>query len=123
MGACRDRQLLAEAAMQAFHANAWHFWASKKKAQAFMASSSRAKFRQKLQAWQRWAERRRLLRDNLKIVSIACRRTALAAGAAPTLMCPSLPCAATAFEFSQCQLHKHSMQPNKQIHFLVVKSG
>ena len=82
MVACRDRQALAEAAMQAFQTNTQPLWAGKKKAQAFMAACSRAKFRQKLQAWQCWAERCCLLRDSLRVVSIACRRTTLAAGAA-----------------------------------------
>ena len=87
---CRDRQLLAEAAMQAFQANAQPFWAGKKQAQAFVVASSRAKFRKKLQAWQCWAERRCLLRDNLRVVSIVCRRTMLAAGAAVPVTCANL---------------------------------
>lgn len=88
---CRDRQARAEVAMQAFQANAQQFWAGKKQAQAFIAASSRARLRQKLQAWQRWAEKRCLLRDSLKIVSIARRQTTLAAGTGISLLCSPLP--------------------------------
>ncbi len=79
---CRDRELLAQAGLQAFKSNAACLWVGQGKANALQAMHAKAKFRQKFQAWREWAERRCLLRDRLRLVLIACRRTTLTAGTA-----------------------------------------
>ncbi|DBA85972.1 TPA: hypothetical protein ACH3X1_005510 [Trebouxia sp. C0004] len=76
----RDRELLALAGLQAFKINATRFWDGQQKADALKAMHAKAKFRQKLQAWQHWAVKRCQLRDRLRFVLIACRRTTLVAG-------------------------------------------
>ncbi|KAL0052575.1 hypothetical protein WJX82_004127 [Trebouxia sp. C0006] len=76
----RDRELLAQAGLQAFKSNATGFWVGQGKANALKAVHAKAKFRQKFQAWQHWAGKRCLLRDRLRLVLIACRRTTLVAG-------------------------------------------
>ena len=77
---CRDRKALAQAGLRAFQGNAAHFWAGQRQAKQLEAGLTRARLRQWLQAWQHWAERRCWLRDRLKLVSVACRRTTLTAG-------------------------------------------
>lgn len=79
---CRDRELLAQAGLHSFKSNAACFWVSQQKANALNAMHAKAKFRQKFQAWRQWAGKRCLLRDRLRLVLIACRRTTLVAGTA-----------------------------------------
>ncbi|DBA72932.1 TPA: hypothetical protein ACH3X2_009886 [Trebouxia sp. C0005] len=76
----RDMELLAQAGLQAFKSNAACFWVGQRKAIALKAMHAKADFRQKLQAWQHWAGKRCLLRDRLRLVLIACRRTTLVSG-------------------------------------------
>lgn len=75
-------ELLAQAGLQAFKSNAACFWVGQRKAIALKAMHAKADFRQKLQAWQHWAGKRCLLRDRLRLVLIACRRTTLVSGTA-----------------------------------------
>ena len=77
---CRHKEHLAQAAFDAFRANAVPFWAGQKAAKALHATFNSYSFRQKFVAWQQWAEKRILLRDRLKLACIATRRTTLVAG-------------------------------------------
>ena len=77
---CRHKEHLAQAAFDAFRANAVPFWAGQKAAKALHATFNSYSFRQKFVAWQQWAEKRILLRDRLKLACIAMRRTTLMAG-------------------------------------------
>lgn len=79
---CRHREQLAQAAFAAFKGNAGPFWAGQQAAELLHAALSKASFRQKFVAWQRWAERGAVLRERLKLASVACRRTILVAGQA-----------------------------------------
>ena len=77
---CRDQELLAQAAVDAFKANADPLWLGCSKADALQSVQTERRVRARWQAWRCWAERQRLLRDRLVVGAVACRRGLLASG-------------------------------------------